>query len=426
MNSFIETPVIDWGVYPPPGLPSNNFSVVWKGELTSPVDTDSVEGWIGLAISANSSARLFIDGVPVVSAKYSSEGTIMPNIMPFAFTQNNATSPPDGAAPFTFTKDMVYQIRIEFQTWNMEKKFANTGSLNSEILLFWNLVSSKGDAVEKAVAVANASDVVLLAVGASWSSDGENADRMTLGLSPNQDVLAKAVLALGKPVILILEGGRPFAIPEYYDQSAAVFNVFFPGQSGGQAIADVLFGKVNPGGRMPVTIPRHVGQIPAYYNYKPSARVAKYADIDSSPCYPFGHGMSYTNFSLSSFTAKALISGAMGSRVSNTFGGGDVMKFSAKVENTGQVRGSYVVQVYLLGRVSQVTQPVKQLVAFDRVYLDPLETSTVELELDVDRYLTILNRSYQWELEKGEYTFALLENGGENADASLNVTMISI
>ncbi|ORY71448.1 glycoside hydrolase family 3 protein [Pseudomassariella vexata] len=412
---IVETPVLDWGLYPPPGLPSNNFSAVWEGQLESPVDTDSVEGWIGLAISANSSAKIYIDNNLIVSSDYSSDGTIIPNIMSFPFIENNSTSPPAGGAAFTFTKSVTYNIRIEFQTWNNAKKTANEGSLNSQILLFWNLVGFQDDAVSKAVAAANSSDLILLSLGAAWNSDGENADRATLGLSPNQDALAQAVYALGKPVVLVLQGGRPFAIPEYYEQSAAVLNAFFPGQSGGQAIADVLFGDETPGGKMPVTVPRHVGQVPAYYNYKPSARVAKYADLDTRPFYPFGYGLSYTTFAVSAFTTAK-----------STFTAGAEIEFSVKVKNKGKVRGSYVAQVYLLGRVSQITQPVRQLVAFQRVYLDPREETTVLLHLEVDRYLPILNRAYKWKLEKGNYTFALLDHGGDDADTGLNVTLTSV
>ncbi len=421
----LENPFMDWGLCPPPRLPSANFSATWGGELHFPVDHD-VDGWIGVAVGPNTTVRLYMDGALVTSKDYSSRGNILGNIMPFPFTQANGTAPPAGAAPFTFRRGATYRIRIEYQAYSTYQKIENQSSLNSQVLLFWNLVSRHNDAVDLAVSLANRADVVVLAVGAGWNSDGENGDRAHLGLAPGQDALAEAVYTLGKPVVLVLQGGRPWAIPEHYQRSAAVLNAFFAGQSAGQAIADVLFGVFNPGGRMPITVPRHVGQIPVYYNYKPSAQSARYVDIDSTPYYPFGYGLSYTTFAVSSFRASA--SARPGDHhldvtAKGTFTHGSLINFSTQVKNTGSRAGSYVVQVYLLGRISTITQPVKQLVAFRRVYLEGGETAAVLLELDVDRYLQILNRKYEWELEKGNYTFAVLEHSGANADTGMRITM---
>lgn len=410
----METPVLDWGLYPPVGLPSTNFSAVWEGVLHSPVDID-VDGWLGVAVGPNTTVKLFVDGESIMtqgSDELLSNGSIMSNIMDYSYIQNNATDPPPGAAPFKFRPGADHHIRIEYQAFNLHKKVANVVSLNHQMVLFWNLVSRNGDAVQQAVQLAGKSDLIVLAVGGAWNSDGENGDRATLGLSPSQDVLAREIYKLGKPVVLVLQGGRPFAIPEYYDQSAAVLSTFFPGQPGGQAIADVLFGTVNPGGRMPVTVPKHVGQLPVYYNYKSLARKIAYLDADSMPAYPFGYGLSYTTFDVVEFSA-----------LSRSFTGGSTITFFATLKNTGAVAGSHVLQVYVLSRVSSIVQPVKQLVAFRRVYLGAGEEAKVSLELDADRYLTILNRFNAWELETGSYTFALLAHGGETADESLNVTL---
>ncbi len=424
MVQKIEVPALDWGIYPPPGLPSNNFSAIWEGTLESPVDVE-VDGWIGVAVGPNTTAKLFVDG-ELTAAQYSSRhSSIMANIMPYTYIQANSTRAPSVGVPFTFRKGARHHIRIEYQAYNMYKRVENLSSLNSQVLLFWNLVSRNGDAIDQAVQLAQTADVVVLAVGASWNSDGESGDRATLGLAPSQDALARSIFALGKPVVTILEGGRPFAIPEWYDASAAVLSAFFPGQAGGQAIADVLFGKFNPGGRLPLSVPRHVGQIPVYYNYKPSAHLAKYVDTESMPYYPFGYGLSFTTFSVTRF-GTSVSSSSESTQTQNDpvqFACGDIVTFSANVVNTGESAGSYVAQVYLLGRVSEVVQPVKQLVAFSRVYLEPGEEVIVKMELEVDRYLQILNRQYEWELEKGMYTFALLDHGVSLADTSRNVTL---
>ncbi len=422
----IEAPALDWGLYPPPGLPSNNFSAIWEGELQSPVDTD-VDGWIGVAIGPNTTARLYVDGELIAAPGYTTRGNIMPNIMPFAYSQANGTRPPSGGVPFTFRRGASYHVRIEYQAFNTHKKVENLSSLNSQLILFWNLVARHGNAVEQAAGLARTADVIVLAVGANWNSDGENADRATLGLGPSQDALATAIFSLGKPVVLVLEGGRPFAIPEWYNASAAVLSGLFPGQAGGQAIADVLLGTFNPGGRLPISVPRHVGQLPIGYNHKPSARVAKYIDFESRPSYPFGYGLSYTTFSTTSFHASVRSSGVDGIPQSKhlTFSSGDTITFFLKVANTGSVAGSYVAQVYLLGRVSTIVQPVKQLVTFTRVYVEAGQETRATMQLEADRYLTILNRQSEWELEKGEYTFALLEHGGDGAHAARNITLVA-
>lgn len=427
MITKIEVPALDWGIYPPPGLPSNNFSAVWEGRLTSPVDVDT-NGWIGVAVGANTTTKLFVNGELASSWGFplTADNNILGNIQQFDYVQANSTLPPEGSSPLLFRKGETYDIRIEYQAFNLYQKIENVVSLNSQLLLFWNLVSSDptNDAVSQAVQVAEEADVVILAVGAAWNSDGENADRATLGLAPGQDRLAEAIYALGKPVVLVLQGGRPFAIPQYYDQSAAVLSAWFPGQSGGQVIADVLFGKANPGGRLPVSVPQHVGQIPIYYNYKSLGRKIQYLDVESQPCYPFGYGLSFASFEVSDFVAGS--APANGSGAGGSFTPGDTIAFSASVRNNGTVDGSYVAQVYLLGRVSSTVQPVKQLVAFKRVYLAAGEGLVVEMELEVDRYLTVINRWDEWELEKGDYTFALLDHGGDSADASRNVTMRAV
>ncbi|KAK8092387.1 glycoside hydrolase family 3 protein [Apiospora kogelbergensis] len=441
-----EAPALDWGMYPPPGLPSNNFSAIWEGELKSPVDID-VDGWIGVAVGPNTTVKLYVDDTLVMSRGSPDQiilegSTVMSNIMQYTFTQANSTLPPPGSAPLTFRKGAIYRIRIEYQAYNLHKKIENVSSLNSQMVLFWNLVDRKQDtAVSQAAQLAASADLVVLAVGAAWNSDGESGDRATLGLSPSQDRLARAVYAAGKPVVLALQGGRPFAIPEYYASSAAVLSAFFPGQSGGQAIADVLFGAASPGGRMPVTVPRHVGQLPVYYNFKRFARKIKYLDVDSEPLYWFGYGLSYTTFATSGFRAnsRASASSRMNEQkeedqhrletmnTNGTFTSGDTITFSISVSNNGTRAGSFVAQVYLLGRVSSVVQPVRQLVAFRRVYLEAGEEAhDVTMELDVDRYLTIYNRWDEWELEKGAYTFSLLSHGGSPLEMGLNFTMVCV
>ncbi|KAJ7661448.1 glycoside hydrolase family 3 protein [Mycena polygramma] len=412
-----EAPNRDWGIYPPVGLPSNNFSVVWEGQLAVPV-AQAVHGWIGVGVNANTTARLFLDDVLVSESPLTLSGNILGNIESLAYDVVNGTRPPPGAVSWTFEKGATHKIRVEFQAWNYMQKFENVNSVNAQVELFWNLVDSE-DAVGQAVDVAKSADLVVFAVGANWNSDAESADRATLGLSANQTVLADAIFALGKPVVIVLQGGRPFAIPNYYSKAAAVIDAFFPGQSGGQAISDVLFGLFNPGGRVPLSVPYDVGTLPVYYNYKYTAHAKNYTDIYSFPTYSFGYGKSYSTYAVSGFNASS-------TRGVHTFAAGETINFCVTVENQGPLAGSYVPQVYLLGRVSTVTRPLQQLVAFERVYLDVGERATVVIPLEVDRYLPIVNRRYEWELERGDYVFALMERSGVDADKSTNLPMTCV
>ncbi|KAJ7196943.1 glycoside hydrolase family 3 protein [Mycena pura] len=412
-----ETPNRDWGIYPPVGLPSNNFSVVWEGELAVPVDRD-VQGWIGVGVNANTTAKLFVDDALVAESPLTLSGNIIGNIEQLSYDMTNGTGPPPGASAFAFSKGATHKIRVEFQAWNFVQKFENVNSLNAQVELFWNLVDSH-DPVGQAVDVAKSADLIVLAVGANWNSDAESADRATLSLSANQTVLADAIFALGKPVVMVLQGGRPFAIPDYYSQAAAVLDAFFPGQSGGQAISDVLFGLFNPGGRVPLSVPYDAGTLPAYYNYKFTAHAKNYTDLFSFPIYSFGYGKSYSSFSVSSFNATS-------THGTHTFSAGDTIDFRVTLKNEGPMAGSYVPQVYLLVRVSTITRALQQLVAFDRVYLDVGESATVVMPLEVNRYLPIVNRRYEWELERGDYVFALMDGSGITADHSTNITMTCV
>lgn len=416
-----EIPALDWGLYPPEGLPSNNFSVIWEGQLDSPVDTE-VLGTIGVATSSDSDMRLFIDDKLISHHDMAAKSDLLPNILSFEFTKANRTQLPPNGVPFLFQPGNIHRIRIEYQTLNRNRLVANQGSVNSQVLLWWNLVPQGEDPVSQALDVAKDADVVVLALGSAWNSDGESSDSSMLALSKEQDRLANAIFKLGKPVVLALSGGRPFAIPHIYDQATAVLVTFYGGQAGGEAIADVLTGKTNPGGRLPFSIPRHAGQLPIFYNMKPSSRLVNYNDDVSRAIYPFGHGLSYTNFKILSFSNSQSANNSKDRSVGQ-FSSGDMLTFSISIANTGSIAGSYVIQVYLLGRVSQVTQPMRQLVAFQRVYVAPKQNATASLQVDVDRYLKIRNRQDEWELEKGAYTFALLDNSGSDLTRGLNITL---
>ncbi|KAH8430722.1 uncharacterized protein LDX57_008384 [Aspergillus melleus] len=409
----VETPNRDWGLYPPVGIESTSFGVVWEGQLDVPVSSP-VHGSLGVAVLPKTFARLYIDGKLVYQTEEGSGTTILREIMPYTFSTEHGTELPPGGRDFVFRPGCKHQIRVECEVHPNWPRTSAAG-VHSRVQLWWNLVDRK-DAVGQATQVASHADVIVLAVGAAWNSDGENGDRADLGLSPDQTRLARGIFSLGKPVVLVLEGGRPFAIPEFYAQSAAVLSSGFLGQASGRAIADVLFGNFNPGGRLTMSVPYDAGALPVNYNQRTTkdlAHIPYYLDIPKPAIYSFGYGLSYTTFSQELQGAEPIEGECNG-----TFAHGGTIKFTVSVRNTGTVAGSHVPQIYLLRREgSSVTTANKQLVAFTRLHIEPRQTKTATMDLEVDRFLPVINRSYERVLETGEYKFALMDDGSPEAPA---------
>jgi beta-glucosidase len=233
--------------------------------------------------------------------------------------------------------------------------------------------------IEEAVALARDSDVAIVVVGdneqTAREAYAENhlGDRAELRLVGQQEELVRAVLDTGKPTVLVLINGRPPAIPELAERVPAIVEGWYLGQEGGTAVAEVLFGDVNPGGKLPVSLPRNVGQLPIFYNRKPTARRGYLFD-STRPLFPFGHGLSYTTFSYSSPTvAPARIPPDGRTTV------------SVEVTNTGTRAGDEVVQLYIRAEVSRATRPVMELKAFRRISLAPGERRKVDFELGPDQ-----------------------------------------
>ena len=232
----------------------------------------------------------------------------------------------------------------------------------------------------EAVAAARAADQVVLALGETREMSGEAAARSTLDLPGRQEELLRAIRATGKPVAVVLFNGRPLALEDVVDDAPAILEAWFPGVQAGPAVADVLFGKVNPGGKLPVSFPRRLGQVPIYYNHEPTGRPcnpdqkynSRHRDIPScSPLFVFGHGLSYTTFEVSNLRLSS-------STVSNNRS----LRASVTVTNTGSRKGDEVVQLYLHDPVATISQPVRRLRGFERVTLNPGQRRTVTFTLD--------------------------------------------
>jgi beta-glucosidase len=229
-----------------------------------------------------------------------------------------------------------------------------------------------------AVSAAQASDVTVVVVGEPAADSGEASSRSMIGLPGQQLALVKAIAATGKPYVVVLMNGRPLTIGWLASHAPGLLESWFPGTEGGNAVADVLFGKVDPGGKLPMSFPRDVGQIPISYNELPTGRpydpnnkyTSKYLDVPNAPQYPFGYGLSYTKFALANLRLSAASIGPAGT-----------LTVTADITNTGATPGDDVAQLYIHDQVASILQPVRRLDGFQRVSLKPGQTRTVTFTL---------------------------------------------
>jgi beta-xylosidase len=266
--------------------------------------------------------------------------------------------------------------------------------------------------IQEAVKIAQKSDIAILVLGDNEQTSREAwapthpGDRDSLDLLGNQDDLAKAIVATGKPVVVFLLHGRPNSINYIAENVPAILDGWYLGQETGTAVADILFGDNNPGGKLPITVPRSTGQLPDYYYQKPSAK-REYLGSTVKPLYPFGWGLSYSTFKYANLKVAP-----------DTIGPEGETKVSVDVINTGLLPGDEVVQLYIRDEVSSVTRPVKELRGFRRITLAPGETKTVEFLLGFDE-LSFLNRTMRQVVEPGPFKIM----AGGNSEDLIEVTL---
>ncbi|MGB6960259.1 MAG: glycoside hydrolase family 3 N-terminal domain-containing protein [Candidatus Acidiferrum sp.] len=268
--------------------------------------------------------------------------------------------------------------------------------------------------IAEAVKVAQRADVIVLVLGGNeqtsreaWAPDHKG-DRVSLDLLGNQDDLVKAMLATHKPVVVLLIHGRPNSINYIAENVPAILDGWYLGQEGGTAAAEVLFGDYNPAGRLPITVPRSVGQLPDYYYQKPSAK-REYLDDSTKPLFPFGWGLSYSTFKYGNLRLAP-----------DTIGPQGTTHVSVDVTNTGSVRGDEVVQLYIRDEISSVTRPVKEMRGFRRISLDPGQTKTVEFALGFEE-LSFLNRDMHRVVEPGAFKIMVGGNSVDLIETTLTV-----
>lgn len=357
---------------PNPELDANCFSVAWTGSVIMP---HTMDGCIGL--STQDSMRLYVDDELLIDGWGKDKSA-------------------DQALDFHFEAGRAYKIRIEF---------VNDGR-GARVIFGY---SAGRENFSAAVEAARKADVAILCMGDNEETSGENFDRTDLNLPGRQLELVQAVYATGTPVVLVLQSGRPVTANWENDHLPAILEAWFPGEQGGTAIARTLFGDAIPGGRLPITFPRSVGQIPCHYSRRPGGG-KKYVEMDWMPLYPFGYGLTYTTFAYHDLKPdRAKIAPDESVTVSFT------------VENTGDFTGDAVPQLYVRDLFSSVVKPERQLAAFTRVTLAPGEKRCITLTVG-PRQLRTLGADYVWRVEPGQFELQL----GDNAENILLRTDLTV
>ncbi len=346
---------------PGPGVNADHFTVRWTGTITAPVSGDYEIG-----IITDDKGRLFIN-----------DKLIMDNWDPFqvnVMMTKNVHLQAGQAVP----------IRIEL---GEEVDYAG-------IRLKWKLIKPDPDALnsfnDKILNAVQNSDITILVLGETSEVVGEGKDKSNLDLDIAQENIAKAVLSTGKPVAVVLLNGRPLSINWLNENAPAIIEAWFPGEFGGTAVADVLFGDYNPSGKLPITFPKSTGQLPVFYYYKPSSRKG-YVDGSSEPLYHFGFGLSYTTFKFSNLKIER-----------DTISRDESTNVSVDVKNTGDREGTEIVQLYIRDKFSSVVTPIIALKGFERVQLKPREVKTVIMQITPEQ-LSLWNNEMKRVVEPGEF-----------------------
>lgn len=262
-----------------------------------------------------------------------------------------------------------------------------------------------GEKIDDAVALAKQASVVIMALGEKKGISGEGFDRSDLNLPGNQEALLEAVVQTGVPVVLVLQNGRALTIPWAAEHVPAILEAWYPGEFGGRAIVETLLGDNNPGGRLPVTFPRRIGQLPVYYNHFGS-KGNSYVDGDASPQFVFGYGLSYTTFKYDHVSATP---------------GSDDVQVAFDLTNTGAREGDEVAQVYIHATTASVVTPARELKAFSRVHLQAGETRHIVLRIKKSD-LAIWGASRTWNVEPGEYTAFVGGSSAANSSAKFQIS----
>ena len=278
-------------------------------------------------------------------------------------------------------------------------KIAKFENKNGQDALIEYTEAEEKESINEAINLVKKSDIAIVCVGGNQKTareafyrPGVAGDRSTIDLLSNQNKLVMDAIKTGKPVIVVLMGGRPFAIPEIAEKAHAILNTFYLGQTNGNALAKVIFGEINPSGKLTISMLHSEGQIPYYYSMKANSFYKGYWETPPTPVYAFGHGLSYTTFDYTDLNIKKEI-----------FNTNEAVEFSVKVKNTGKIDGAEVVQIYFRDKVASVTRPAKLLVRFEKVWLKAGEEKTLTFSLNPEKDLSFTGIDLVKVVEPGEF-----------------------
>ena len=359
---------------PARGIPFDWYSVRWTGKLTVPASGVAPSR---IGVEGNDGYRLWLDGTLLIDDwQKRSSGTRFASV--------------------SLRPGSVHELRLEY--------FESTG--NARVKLVWDagVIDDHARLIEDAVTLAAQSDIVVVVAGIE---EGEFRDRASLALPGYQEELIERVAATGKPTIVVLVGGSAVTM-RWLERVNAVVDVWYPGEQGGIAVADVLLGDYNPAGRLPITFPVAEGQLPLSYNHEPTGRGDDYLDLTGQPLFPFGFGLNYSTFVYSALSITPDTITADGSATVHL-----------RVRNTGSRAGDEVVQLYVHDLVASVARPVMQLERFARVHLAPGEEREVSFRLAREQ-LQLFDRNGQWVVEPGEFRVLV---GSSSKDIRLRGTL---
>lgn len=347
----------NWTLFSPdPLLSADHYSVHWTGKLKA-----SESGTFKIGLDGNDGYRLYINDQLIIDNWHK---------------QSYHTK----MAEYVFEKDKQYNIRVVF--------YEALG--NAHIHLVWNM-GVKNDwkkKIDEAVAAVEASDVAVVTVGIQ---EGEFQDRAMLSLPGHQEALIQSIAAAGKPVIVILVGGSAVTMNNWLDKISGLIDIWYPGEEGGRAVADVLFGDDNPAGRLPITFPLSEAQLPLVYNHKPTGRGDDYNNLSGLPLFPFGYGLSYTNFSYHHIRLDK-----------KQVKPNESVQVHCSVTNTGDKEGDEVVQLYIRDMLSSVARPVLELKGFRRIHFKAGETKEVVFAI-TPSMLQMLDEQMKTVVEPGDF-----------------------
>ncbi len=338
------------------GIPFDWYSVRWTGSLTVPSN-----GVHRLGVESNDGYRLYLDGKLIIDD----------------WTKRSFGT---RVADVALAPGSTHAVRLEY--------YESTGGARVKLVWDAGVPDDWRATIDSAVEVVRHSDAAVVVAGIE---EGEFRDRALLGLPGHQQALIDAIAAAGKPVVVVLIGGSAITMSGWLDHVDAVLDAWYPGEQGGPAVADVLFGDIAPAGRLPITFPVSEGQLPLVYDHQPTGRGDDYVDLTGQPLFPFGFGLSYTRFEYSNLRITP-----------GTIGAGQTATVRCTVTNTGDRSGDEVPQLYIRDVLASAGRPVMQLEGFRRVHLEPGQSVEVSFRLGPDE-LHMLDQAMHWIVEPGRF-----------------------